>query len=67
MSQEYKGYIIIVNVDTDGASKLWNGRFRIMDGDGIVVYETLTDPTSSQEQAKTEATKRARQWVDEHC
>jgi len=65
MAEKYKDYTIIVNADIDDASKLWNGRFRIMSDESIVVYESFSDPSSSEEQAKMIATSSAKRWVDQ--
>jgi len=65
MDQEYKGYTILVNAEHDDITKDWNGRYRIMNSEGIVAYESFSDPQKSEDIAKTAAEKAARSWVDQ--
>jgi hypothetical protein len=64
MEAEYKGLSIITGADCDDSSKLWNGRYRILDEKGIVVYESFVDPRPDQEAAEEAAKQKAREWVD---
>ena len=64
MEAEYKGFSIITGADCDDITKLWNGRYRILDEKGIVIYESFVDPQSGQEAAEEAAKQKARQWVD---
>ncbi|SFE12804.1 hypothetical protein [Nitrosomonas sp. Nm166] len=64
MSTEYKGYNFIVNSEQDEVTKQWNGRYRILDQDGIVVYESFVDPVDNEDKASSLADKAARVWID---
>lgn len=64
MEAEYKGFSIITGADLDGNTNLWNGRYRILDEKGIVIYESFVDPQSDQAAAEDAAKRKAHQWVD---
>jgi hypothetical protein len=64
MEAEYKGFSIITGADRDDSTKLWNGRYRILDEKGIVIYESFVDRQSGQDAAEEAAKQKARQWVD---
>jgi len=64
MNVEYKGYCIITGSDYDDASKCWNGRYRIMDDNDIVVYESFVEPSRDADEAQAAADREARAWVD---
>lgn len=64
MEVEYKGFSIITGADCDDTTSLWNGRYRILDEKGIVVYESFVDPHPGQEAAEEAAKRKAREWVD---
>ncbi len=64
MNANYKGYNIVAGVDHDDATGLWNGRYRILDDKGIVVYESFVEPLSDQDQAGEAASVEARAWID---
>jgi hypothetical protein len=64
MEAEYKGFSIITGADCDDSTGLWNGRYRILDEKGIVVYESFVDPGPGQEAAEEAAKRKAREWVD---
>lgn len=65
MSTEYKGYNFIVNAEQDEVTKQWNGRYRILDPDGIVVYESFADPVDNEYKASSLAEEEARAWIDQ--
>lgn len=65
MNTDYKGYTIITASERDDASGLWNGRYRIMDDEGIVVYESFVEPLHDEEKAYEAANVAARAWIDE--
>ena len=65
MSTEYKGYNFIVNAEQDEVTKQWNGRYRILDQDGIVVYESFADPVDNEYKASSLAEEEARAWIDQ--
>lgn len=64
MNVEYKGYCIVTGSDYDDASKCWNGRYRILDGSDIVVYESFVGPSHDESEAHAAADREARAWVD---
>lgn len=64
MEIKYKGFSIITGAECDDVSNLWNGRYRIQDEKGIVVYESFTEPSSNQTEANNSAKKSACEWVD---
>ena len=65
MNIEYKGYSIVAGSEQDNTTGLWNGRYRILDDKGIVVYETFVEPLHDPDEAKTAANAAARAWIDE--
>lgn len=64
MNVNYKGYCIVAGTDYDDPTGLWNGRYRILDDQGIVVYESFVEPLSDQDQANDAANVAARDWID---
>ena len=64
MNADYKGYSIVAGADHDDTTGLWNGRYRILDDKGIVVYESFVEPLSDQDQASEAANVEARAWID---
>ncbi|BCT68937.1 MULTISPECIES: hypothetical protein [Nitrosospira] len=64
MNANYKGYSIVAGADHDDTTGLWNGRYRILDDKGIVVYESFVEPLSDQDQAGEAAGVEARAWID---
>ena len=44
MNTDYKGYTIVAASEWDDASGLWNGRYRVLDDKGMVVYESFVKP-----------------------
>jgi hypothetical protein len=64
MNTDYKGYTIITASERDDASGLWNGRYRIMDDEGIVVYESFVEPLHDEDKAYEAANVAARAWID---
>ena len=64
MEIEYKGFSVITGADRDGSTDLWNGRYRILDEKGVVIYESFVDPQSEQEAAEEAAKQKAHEWID---
>ncbi|SDA21751.1 hypothetical protein SAMN05216315_1175 [Nitrosospira sp. Nsp18] len=64
MNADYKGYSIVAGADHDDTTGLWNGRYRILDDKGIVVYESFVEPLPDQDQAGEAANVEARAWID---
>ena len=64
MSTEYKGYTIVASTEYDDSSALWNGRYRILDNDGIVAYESFTASLNDESKAQEAADKEACAWID---
>lgn len=61
---EYKGYNIVASAEHDDTTGLWNGRYRILDNDGIVVYESFATPVAEESKAPETANTEARAWID---
>jgi hypothetical protein len=61
---DYKGYKIVASAEHDDTAGLWNGRYRILDSDGIVVYESFTTPLSEENKAREAANAEAKAWID---
>jgi len=66
MEVKYKGFSIITSAECDGHSNLWNGRYRIINDNGVVAYESFAEPCSDQIPAQEAAIKSAHEWVDSH-
>lgn len=64
MNTDYKGYTIIAASEWEDASGLWNGRYRVLDDKGIVVYESFVKPLQGEEEAYRAANAEARAWID---
>ena len=60
----YKGYSILINTEKDDNLGLWTGRYRILDKDGKVVYESFGPPLDEESKAQEAANIEARAWVD---
>ncbi len=61
---KYKGYGILTSAEYDDSLNLWNGRYRVLDQDGIVVYESFTTPLDDERTAQEAAEAEARAWID---
>ena len=61
---KYKGYAILASAEYDDSLNRWNGRYRILDQDGIVVYESFTTPLDEEGTAQEAAEAEARAWID---
>jgi hypothetical protein len=61
---EYKGYNIVASGEHDDTTGLWNGRYRILDNNGIVVYESFATPVEEESKALEAADTEARAWID---
>jgi hypothetical protein len=64
MNADYKGYSIVTAAERDDSTGLWNGRYRILDDKGVVVYESFVEPSPDQNKADEAATVEARAWID---
>jgi hypothetical protein len=61
---DYKGYKIVASAEQDDTAGLWNGRYRILDNEGIVVYESFVTPLDEESKALETAHVEARAWID---
>jgi hypothetical protein len=61
---KYKGYSVITSAEQDGVTHLWNGRYRILDNDGMVAYESFTTSVNDEAEAQKMADTEARAWID---
>ncbi len=66
MNTDYKGYSVVAGAECDDNSRLWNGRYRILDDKGIVVYESFVEPLHDEDKAVISANAAAREWIDNH-
>ena len=64
MNADYKGYRIVTSAEHDDSTGLWNGRYRILDSNGIVTYESFTTPLNEEGKAQEAANEEARAWID---
>jgi hypothetical protein len=64
MAIQYKGYSILISGELDSVSGDWNGRYRILDEEGVVVYESFSDSAGSEEEALADAEEAAYAWID---
>lgn len=64
MDIDYKGYTIVTGSERDDMSDRWNGRYRIMNDKGIVVYESFVEPMDDQIRADEAAKTEGRAWID---
>ncbi|MEP6604873.1 MAG: hypothetical protein ABJA60_02005 [Nitrosospira sp.] len=64
MNAEYKGYTIVATAEHDDSTHLWNGRYRILDSNGIVAYESFTTSLNDEGMAQEAANEEARAWID---
>ncbi|SDA27141.1 hypothetical protein SAMN05216315_13224 [Nitrosospira sp. Nsp18] len=61
---DYKGYRIVASAEHDDTTGLWNGRYRILDSDGIVAYESFATGLDEESKAQEAANTEARAWID---
>lgn len=64
MATKYNGYTILINAEQDDISGDWNGRFRIMNDENIVVYESFSETVDSKKEAVADAKEAAFAWID---
>ncbi len=64
MTKQYKGFSILVNAEQDDTTGDWNGRYRIMNDEGVVVYESFSDVAATEDEAVSDAEDAAYAWVD---
>jgi hypothetical protein len=64
MEVKHKGFTIAASAEYDEVSALWNGRYRILDSNGIVTYESFTASLSDESKSLEAADKEARAWID---
>ena len=67
MNADYKGYSIVTASEHDDSTGLWNGRYRILDDKGIVIYESFVKPLHDEDKAYEAANVEARAWIDRQC
>lgn len=60
----YKGYCIFINAEHDDTMDVWNGRYRILDKDEKVVFESFVPPLDVESKAQEAANVEARAWID---
>lgn len=60
----YKGYSIFINAEHDETMDVWNGRYRILDKDGKVVFESFSPALEAENKAQEAANVEARAWID---
>lgn len=65
MKTKYKEFSITTSSEHDDNLGLWNGRYRILDNEGVVAYESFVEPKSNEEEANEDAKRAAHEWVDE--
>lgn len=65
METTYKKFSIIISSEHDDNSGLWNGRYRILDNEGVVAYESFVEPQSDEEEAFENGKRAAKDWIDE--
>jgi hypothetical protein len=61
---DYKGYRIVASAEHDDTAGLWNGRYRIVDKESIVVYESFAMPVDEESKALEAAHAEAKAWID---
>ncbi|HEY6044298.1 MAG TPA: hypothetical protein VIU43_05315 [Nitrosospira sp.] len=61
---DYKGYKIVASAEPDDTTGLWNGRYRILDREGIVVYESFSTSLDEESKAMEAANTEAKAWID---
>ncbi len=64
MESKYKKFSILISTEHDDNSNLWNGRYRILDDERVVAYESFVEPQSDKEKANEYAKKTAQEWID---
>lgn len=60
----YKGYNILTSTEHDSTIGLWNGRYRIQDKGGKVVFESFVPPLKEEGESLEAANAEARAWID---
>ncbi len=65
METAYKNHSFIISSELDPTTNQWNGRYRIMNDEGVVVYESFVDPNKDESAASNNAEKEAKAWIDE--
>lgn len=64
METKYKAFSITTSSEHDDNSGLWNGRYRILDDEGVVAYESFVEPQADEEEANENANRAAHEWID---
>lgn len=64
MKTKYKEFSIITSSEHDDNLGLWNGRYRILDDEDVVAYESFVEPQSDEKEAHENAIKTAHEWID---
>ena len=60
----YKGYRIFTSAEQDGIDRLWNGRYRILDMEGRVAFESFVPPLDDESDALETAHVEAQAWIN---
>jgi hypothetical protein len=60
----YKRYISARSVERDDATDFWNGRYMILDSNGMVAYESFSTALNEENKAQDAANIEARAWID---
>jgi hypothetical protein len=60
----YKGYSIFINTEHDDTLGVWNGRYRVLDKNEKVVFESFVPPLDEESNAQEAANVEARAWID---
>ena len=60
----YKGYRIITSAERDNVDGLWNGRYRILDMEGKVAFESFVPPLNDESDALETAYVEAQAWIN---
>jgi hypothetical protein len=61
---DYKGYKIIASAEPDNTTCLWNGRYKTLDHEGIVVYESFSTSLDEESKVQKAAHTKAKAWID---
>ena len=60
----YKGYRIFVSAGKDEVDGFWNGRYRILDLERRIIFESFVPPLDDESDALETAHVEAQAWID---
>lgn len=60
----YKGYRIFASAAKDRVDGLWNGRYRIVDMEGKIAFESFVPPLDDEADTLEAAHVEAQAWID---